>query len=367
MYSLQKKTYFTPGPAHLYPTFSAHLHQALEDQIGSISHRSKQFKAIYQHTYEQLKVLLSIPDNFAILFTGSATEIWERILQSCVEEQSFHLVNGSFSRRFYEFAGELGKKATKLEVPFGKGFDIHQITVPAEAELVCLTHNETSSGVSMPVADIHALKKSHPDKLFAVDMVSSAPYPAIDYALIDCAFFSVQKGFGMPAGLGVWIVNETCLQKAETLKQKGARVGTYHSLPSLWNKFKTFETPATPNVLWIYLLGKIAEDMNRKGIAAIRRETEEKAALLYNFIKGSTLLQAFVENPAHRSQTVVVADVKNGAAGLIAQLSQRGFVIGSGYGTYKEKQIRIANFPAVSAEDIQKIIQAIGVFEAEVQ
>ncbi len=356
---MQQKTFFTPGPAHLYPSFETHLQQALREQIGSISHRSKQFKAIYQFTYEQLKTLLSIPDNFAVLFTGSATEIWERILQSCVQEESFHLVNGSFSKRFYEFAGELGKKATKLEMPFGKGFDLSQVTIPAGAELVCLTHNETSSGVTMPVADMHALKQTYADKLFAIDMVSSAPYPDLDFQLIDCAFFSVQKGFGMPAGLGVWIVNDKCLQKSEMLKQKGLTVGTYHSLPSLWSKFKTFETPATPNVVGIYLLGKIAEDMNKKGIAAIRQETEQKATMLYTYLKQSENVKAFVQNPDHQSPTVVVADVATGSTELIQKLTQTGNVVGSGYGNYKEKQIRIANFPAVTIEQTQRLIDEL--------
>ena len=360
---MQQKIFFTPGPAHLYPTFEKHLQQALHEQIGSISHRSKQFKAIYQFTYEQLKSLLSIPDNFAVLFTGSATEIWERILQSCAQEESFHLVNGSFSKRFYEFSGELGKRANKLEMPFGKGFEQAQVEIPASAELVCLTHNETSSGVTMPVEDIHALKKKYPDKLFAVDMVSSAPYPDLDFQVIDSAFFSVQKGFGMPAGLGVWIVNDKCLQKAELLKQKGLTIGTYHSLPSLWSKFKTFETPATPNVISIYLLGKIAEDMNKKGIATIRQETEQKATMLYSYLQKSGKANAFVQNSAHQSQTVVVADVSGGSTELLQKLAQTGNVVGSGYGSYKEKQIRIANFPAVTIEQTQSLLNEMQRFE----
>ena len=61
-----------------------------------------------------------------------------------------------------------------------------------------------------------------------------------------------------------------CVVKAGRNANPGnATIGSYHSLPSLWSKYKTYETPATPNVLGIYLLGKIAEDMNRKGIEAM--------------------------------------------------------------------------------------------------
>lgn len=354
---MQRQLYFTPGPAQLYPTFEEHLKTALHEQVGSISHRSKKFKAIYQHTAEQLKELFSLPNDVAVLFTGSATEIWERVLQNCVAEESFHLVNGAFSKRFYEFATELGKRAAKQEAAFGEGFDVHAVTIPAMAELVCLTHNETSSGVSMPVADMHRLKQQHPDKLFVVDMVSSAPYPALDFSLIDSAFFSVQKAFGMPAGLGVWLVNEKCLKKSEMLKQQGFVIGTHHSLPSLWSKYQSYETPATPNVLFIYLLGKIAGDMNRKGLSVIRRETDEKAKGLYEFLQESQRYEIFVKKPAHRSATVIVANVADGSTDLIQGLSTAGFVIGSGYGSYKEKHIRIANFPAVNIDEVQQLIE----------
>ncbi|GAB3562134.1 phosphoserine transaminase [Spirosoma luteolum] len=354
-------TYFTPGPAELYPTFARHLQTAMDRQLGSISHRSQAFRDIYQATDEQLRTLLNIPKTHGIFFTGSASEVWERLLFNCVEHESFHLVNGSFSQKFYDYAGSLKKFAHKQEKPFGEGFDAAEIEVPPYAELVCMTHNETSSGVQMRVADMHKLKKKHPKKLFCVDMVSSAPYPDLDYSLIDSAFFSVQKAFGMPAGLGVWIANEACLAKAETLLQHdNLTVGAHHTLPTLWKHYKTFETPATPNVLFIYLLGKIAEDLNRIGIDVIRKQTEEKARLLYKFIGDSPYFEPFVEQERHRSQTVVVANTKAPSAEVIANAKVAGMVVGSGYGSLKSSQIRIANFPATTADQLNDLIRQLG-------
>ncbi len=357
---MANKVFFTPGPAQLYPTFEQHLQSAVREQIGSISHRSRQFRSIYGHTDEQLRALLGIPASHAILFTGSATEVWERALQNGSEKESFHLVNGSFSKRFYEFATELGRTAHKQEVPFGAGFDGSGVQIPASAELVCLTHNETSAGVSMQVADMHSLRKKHPEALFVVDMVSSAPYPDLDYSLIDSAFFSVQKGFGLPAGLGVWIVNEKFLRKAEELKAKGRYTGTHHSLPTLWKNAKSFETPATPNVLGIYLLGQVAADMNRTGISAIRRQTDERAERIYRAVSESDQLEVFVKNPAHRSATVIVAGTRGSAPALMERWKAQNTVVGSGYGSHKEKQIRIANFPANTDEQIEGLLTAIG-------
>ncbi|MBC7923669.1 MAG: aminotransferase class V-fold PLP-dependent enzyme [Ferruginibacter sp.] len=362
-----KNTYFTPGPAQLYPSVARHVQTALDEQIGSLSHRSQGFRRIYQHTADQLREMLRIPDGSGIFFLGSATEVWERVLQNCVERESFHLVNGSFSGRFHAFARELGKHATQVEAPFGEGFNAGDAPVPETAELVCLTHNETSSGVSMPVAEMHALRSAHPGRLFVVDAVSSAPYPDLDLKLIDSVFFSVQKAFGLPAGLGVWIANERMLAKAEQLAAKGISIGTYHSLPSLFKNFRNYETPETPNVMNIYLLGKVAEEMNRQGIGAIRRETEAKAQRLYDFLDRSASFDVFVRNPAHRSQTVIVGSVAprqssqpKTATQVIEALKAAGIVVGGGYGSYRNQHIRIANFPATSTEEVERLVRELG-------
>jgi len=355
-----KNTYFTPGPAELYPTFYQHLQTALDEQIGSISHRSQTFRDIYKHTDEQLRTLLNIPATHGIFFTGSASEVWERILLNCVEHESFHLVNGSFSRKFYDYAQSLHKYAHLAEKPFGEGFDYADIEVPEYAELVCVTHNETSSGVQMRPAEIHKLKRKYSKKLFCVDIVSSAPYPDLDFSIIDSAFFSVQKAFGMPAGLGVWIAGKSCLEKAERLQRyDGMTIGAHHTLPTLWKNYQTFETPATPNVLGIYILGKIAEDFNRIGIDTLRRQTEEKARMLYKFLENHANYEPFVADDRHRSQTVIVAKTKQPSADVINAARQANMVIGSGYGKFKESQIRIANFPATSVDQVAALIEQL--------
>ena len=207
---------FTPGPSQLYFTVADHAREAFREGIPSLSHRSKKFEAISRQATDGLRELLKVPAGHFIFFTSSATEIWERILQNLVEETSFHLVNGSFSKRFHEIGLQLGKNAQKVEVPSGQGFQ-GDIGIPDNTELLAVTHNETSTGVSLPVPWIHGLKEKQPQVLLAVDAVSSLPYPDFDLRVVDSLFFSVQKGFGLPAGLGVWIVNERCIAKAEAL------------------------------------------------------------------------------------------------------------------------------------------------------
>lgn len=355
-----EKIFFTPGPAQLYPTVEKHLVAALHNHLGSLSHRGKQFQQLFGETTANLRALLNLPEEFGIYFTGSATEIWEKSLSSCVDKSSFHFVNGSFSKKYFEFSNEMGLTAYKAESPMGEGFDVSNIAIPEEAEAICCTQNETSTGVQMPVADIHSLKDRYPDKLVFVDAVSSMPHPAFDWNKVDSVLFSVQKAFGMPAGLGVWIANQATIEKAKSLKAKGHRPTPYHNLLSLVENGAKNETPATPNTLYIYLLGKIAGDMLAKGVNTIRQETTQKANLLYDFCEKSELFDPFVKNKAHRSETVVVANTTGPAADLIDLLKKENIVLGAGYGSLKEKQVRIANFPATSVEQVEHLLHRLG-------
>ncbi|GAA0894065.1 alanine--glyoxylate aminotransferase family protein [Fulvivirga kasyanovii] len=348
-----RKFYFTPGPSQLYYTVEEHMKNALKENVPSISHRSKDYEKIHQHAVEAIRSLLGIPDDYHIFFTSSATEIWERIIQNTVEAESFHLINGAFSRRFFEIAENYKINAMSRVVEEGKVVEAEALLIPETAELIAITQNETSTGASQPVQDIAKIRKAFPDQLIALDVVSSAPYADIDYSMVDTAYFSVQKCFGLPAGLGVWIVNNRCFQKAQKLMDKDRIIGSYHSLPSLLEKAVKNQTPETPNVLGVYLLGKVATDMADKGIDQIRRETDYKAAVLYQAFDQSEILRPFVDNEAHRSKTTLVADASVSSKEIISKLSEKAFVIGSGYGKFKDKHIRIANFPTHSKEHIE--------------
>jgi phosphoserine aminotransferase len=355
-------TNFTPGPSQLYFTVSDHARLAFKEGIPSLSHRSKQFEKISKETTGGLRALLNIPEGFHLFFTSSATEIWERTIENLVAEKSFHLVNGSFSKRFYEIAIQLNKKAEKLDVKEGLGFE-EGIVAPKDAELIAVTHNETSTGVSLPLSIIHSFKKNNPDALVAVDAVSSLPYPQFDFSTVDCVFFSVQKGFGLPAGLGVWIVNQRCIEKAEALNKKGISIGSYHNIPSLLSHALKNQTPETPNVLGIFLLNKVVQDFLRKGIDNIRRETEYKATLLYQALEHHKLISPFVKDKNYQSKTVIVADCQEHTEKLTKFLSEKGVNPGDGYGSFKKTQLRFANFPAHSKEQYELLVDSLSAFE----
>lgn len=350
-----KKFFFTPGPSQLYPSIEKHIKQALIKNIGSISHRSQKFQEIFENSSSLLKKLLNIPGDYQIFFLSSANEAMERIIENGVEKYSFHFVNGAFSKNFFQMAVDLKKTPSKVEVDYGSSFDFKSITIPENSEIICFTQNETSTGVALNPQDIYSFKKKYPNKLIAVDIVSSVPYVNLNFNLCDYVFFSVQKGFGMPAGLGALVVSPKALEKANYLKNKNVNIGSYHNFSNLLKYRKKNQTPETPNVLFIYLLGKIIDNLLKIGLKTIRKETEEKAKLFYDYLGHGPYLKPAVKDKNIRSKTVIVAEVYGGSKLLIKKLADMGFIIGGGYGVNKEKQIRIANFPAHSLAMFKKL------------
>ncbi len=376
-----KKIYFTCGPSQLYPKVNQYLKAAISNDIPSISHRGKMFQNLFAETVHNLKKLLTIPKNYHIFFLSSSLESMERVIENCVEKSSFHFVNGAFSRKFFQLAQELKRSPKKIEVDEGKGFDLnfarhsgksrHGGTHPEsnwdsgittfsrmtnDIELIAITHNETSTGVSTSLQYNNIMEWRRRGTLIAVDAVSSAPYVKLDFSNIDFAFFSVQKEFGLPAGMGILIVSEKAIEKSEYLRKKGINTGSYHSFSSLVEKEKKFQTPETPNVLGIYLLNKVVTDMLKKGISTIRKETDLKAKLIYDFFDNHPKYKPFVRDKIFRSKTTIVIDVKGVAKKIIEKLKTKGMIVSSGYGKFKETHIRVANFPAHKIQNIRRLL-----------
>lgn len=348
--------FFTVGPAHMYPTVQHHVATFFTKQLGSVSHRSTEFRVLHNHTVEQLRLLMGIPPEFEIYFSGSASELWERIIINCVRKESYHVVQGAFAKRFYEYALEVGKHPTCTKVPNGETILPNQVQVPPQTELIALTYNETSTGVQLQPDVLTACRAQNPQAITAVDIVSCAPISPLDFNTIDIAFFSVQKGFGLPAGLGVWIVHPRCVERALQIQAEQS-IGAHNTLPKHHRNFLLGETPSTPNVLGIYLLGKVAEDMNTIGIQTIRHESAQKAEYLYAYFDNHPTCTPFVQNKKARSETVITLRVQN-PAHVLQYLASRGLRCSSGYGDLKDSTIRIANFPAHSFADVQQLCAA---------
>jgi len=354
---MQDKLFFTVGPSKIYPRVDVYAKEAFEEQVPSMSHRGQQFQDLYKATIGTLRRLLKVPDTHRIFFLTSGTEGMERVVQNCVSTTSFHFIDGAFSKKFLNTSLAYRKNALSRTVHSLKDFEG---PLPAEAEVVCFTHNETSTGMVIPPEVLYRIKKENPHVLVAVDTVSSMPHVNFDYSFLDCVFFSVQKGFGLPAGLGVLIVSPQAFQKHEALLAKEIPIGYHHSFPELEKYGRDNQTHETPNILDIYLFGKVLADMESIGIESIRQGISHRAERLYEYFSANPKHFRLVQTEsALRSHTTIVTEVVGGSVALVEALKKRNIVVGAGYGPDKEKNIRVANFPAHTEEDITRLLNAL--------
>lgn len=355
-----KKTYFTVGPSQLYPGLAKMMNEALKNNVASISHRSDDFRKIYQQTKQALISLLKLPANYQVFFFGSSIEIMEKIIISCVKQNCVHLVNGAFGEKFYETAIINNKKARKIN--YGSdGFKAEELRFPKETEMICLTQNETSTGVVIPVTAINKLRQLNPRPLLAVDIVSSVPDVNLNWKLVDLGFFSVQKGFGLPAGMAVLIASQKAIRQAEKLIKTGDTIPGFHNLLTLAEKEADYQTPETPNVLAIFLLGQVAKKMTAKGIKKIRQDTNIKANLIYKTLRQCHDCRPAIRINRWRSKTTIVIDIDFPNKKILDRLNDAELVVSDGYGENKGKQIRIANFPTHSLPMIKKLCRNINI------
>lgn len=360
----QTYTYLTPGPSKAYPKLDQFMQDAIEQQIVSISHRGPQFSEIYDGSISLMRSLLGIPNDYYIFYFSSATEIWERIAQNCIESTSFHCNNGIFGYRFVWAVQMMKKQAINHEVPYGHGFDLENLEVPEEAELISFTHNESSTGVMLDIDKIAACKDRYPQKLIAVDVVSSVPYPQIPFEKLDMTYFSVQKGFGLPAGLGVCIMSPQAFQRSAFLQRNGHSIGTYHNFQYLNKYHLRAQTPETPNVLGIYLFHRVLQDMHETDLSLLRAEIDDRAGYLYDYFDHHDKYHPFVERTDDRSPTMIVVRTYGDSSEIIAHLKKNGLIVGAGYGDLKEQHIRIANFPSHTMDEMKRLTASLDRFRS---
>ncbi len=349
---------FNPGPSQISDNVKEYILDFIKYDIGSLSHRSTQFTDISLWAREGLRKFLGVPENYKIFYLSSATEGMEVMLKSFVVEHSHHYINGSFSKKCYKVAKEIGKKPTKEEVPLWKGN--FSLEVPEGTELICVTHNETSTGVQVLPDFIPNLRRRYPTTLIGVDITSSGGWIIHDITQADIWFFSVQKCFGLPAGLGIIMVNEKALEKSKIVVEQTWTIGSTHSLPNMLDKYEKAQTDETPNVFLIYLLSRQLEYLNNLGMQKIEEDTLKKYQFIQQKVLSIPWLSLFVEDDEYASRTVFVISCSAELQEKMKQaLKAESIFLGSGYGELKDTTFRISNFPSISLGDLEKTFSII--------
>lgn len=319
----------------------------------SINHRSEEFMAISKKTITLLREKLVIPKNHKVYFVSSATECWEIIAQSVVEKESIHLHNGAFGEKWSAYTQKLPTIKNIQRI----SFDREKTLNPDElifktGDVVCITQNETANGTQVSNKIIRSVKRNNPNHLVAVDATSSMGGIALNFKVADIWFASVQKCFGLPAGLAIMICSPQALERAQSLNRKNH----YNSLLFLDDMMQKWQTPCTPNVLTIYLLMRVMEQVNP--IEAVDKAIKSRYKKWEAFFdsKGERL-KFLIQNKAVRSHTVLAIQASPAWLDKVKLKSKKaGFLLGEGYGALNSTTFRIANFPAIQRKEIARLI-----------
>lgn len=341
---------FYPGPSKLFPEVRNFFTEIYDSGILSVNHRSAEFVALSKSCIGLLKSKLNIPEDYTVFFTSSATECWEIIAQSLVTDSSTHIYNGAFGEKWADYTAEIIGSSNCERILFGVNeiIDLNKYSHLNNQNLIALTHNETSNATCLPNEFIRQIKTKFPNPLIAVDATSSMAGVQLPFADADIWFASVQKCFGMPAGMAIMICSPRVRTSCTASNQK------YNSLLSMFEKMDAWQTTYTPNVLSIALLEKVLAGRTWEEKSLINRANK-----LYNFFESNPQIGTLlVQESSLRSNTVIAVQAsEEQIISIKSKAKHAGFLLGNGYGKWAKNTFRIANFPAISDEEIEQLLE----------
>jgi len=291
---------FSPGPATLPYDI---LIQAAKDIVNfndkgigliEMSHRSKEFIQVFDECEALLRELLSIPQNYKVLFLqGGASMQFAMVPMNLLGpgKMACYLNTGTWAKKAIKEAKLFGT----VDVAFSSesnNFDRvpapGDYMIPAEAEYLYFVSNNTIFGTqfqSMPETD----------KVMVCDMSSDILSRRIDVSRFGLIFAGAQKNMG-PAGCTVVIIREDLLARAPENIPTMLRYKTHADKDSMFN---------TPPCFAIYAIGLVLKWLkNTGGLTAIEKMNQDKAALLYQAIDNSSFYKGHAQKDSRSMMNI---------------------------------------------------------------
>jgi phosphoserine aminotransferase len=348
---------FGCGPSKIRPEALAALSASGNSILGT-SHRQKPVKNVVKRVREGLTSLFNLPEGYeVVLGNGGSTAFWDIATFGLIEERSQHLVFGEFSSKFAAAAKEapfLGEPTVIKSEPGS-----HPVAV-AEAgiDVYALTHNETSTGVAMPI-----LRPAGTDgALVLVDATSAAGGLMVDAKEFDTYYFAPQKSFASDGGLWIAIMSPAAIARAEKIKASGRWVPAFFDLGIAIENSRLDQTYNTPALVTLMLLAEQIEWMNANGGLSFAAGRSAKSSdILYSWAEKTSYTTPFVTDAAMRSKVVGTINFDDAidATKIAAALRENGIVDTEPYRKLGKNQLRIGMFPAVDPSDVEALTKCI--------
>jgi phosphoserine aminotransferase len=362
---------FGAGPSRLRAEQLPALAASGASVMGT-SHRQKPVKSLVGQVRAGLRELFALPDGYEILLgNGGTTAFWDALTAGVVRERAVHLTYGEFSSKFascVDGAPFLGEGA-KLQADPGDApdpADAAELVRATGADVVAWAHNETSTGVMVPV--VRPAGVSAEDALVLIDATSGAGGLPVSVGEADVYYFAPQKGFASDGGLWLALASPAALERIAEIESERPTVGAERWIPEFLSltvaldnstKDQTYNTPALATLF--LLADQIDWMLANGGLDGMVARTTASSSHLYDWAQASSVASPFVADPAKRSLVIGTIDFAESvdAAAIAATLRANGIVDVEPYRKLGRNQLRIAMFPATPPSDVQALTTCI--------
>jgi phosphoserine aminotransferase len=346
---------FGSGPSKVRPEAVAALAAAAPDYLGT-SHRQAAVRDQVRRLRDGLRSLFSLPSGWEVLIgVGGTTAFWDAAAFGLVARHSQHLVHGEFSSKFAEVVAG---------APFLDDPEVISAPVGSHGEAVArsgvdayaLTHNETSTGVVMPLR-----RPAGSDGLVLVDATSAAGAVRWDPAEVDVYYFAPQKALASDGGTWLAACSPAALARIEDIAASGRWIAPFSSLATAVEQSRLDQTANTPSLATIFLAAEQVDWINgHGGLDWAAKRSALSSSTLYSWAEASSFATPFVTDTAMRSPVVCTIDFVDVDAAAVARcLRANGIVDTEPYRKLGRNQLRIATFPAVEPEDVAALCACV--------
>jgi phosphoserine aminotransferase len=348
---------FGSGPSKVRPEQLAHLAGAGAAVMGT-SHRQAPVKDVVARIRSGLRELFSAPEDYeVVLSNGGTTAFWDAATAGLVRRRALHLAYGEFSQKFAKATAAAPFLAEPIVVSAAPGDAPDPVAEP-DADVLAWAHNETSTGVMVPVARPHGAE----GKLVLIDATSGAGGLPVDVSQADAYYFAPQKCFAADGGLWIALLGPAAIERVEELAGADRWIPEFLSIATALENSRKDQTYNTPALATLLLLDDQVQWMlGHGGLDWCVGRTRASSGHLYGWAQSSPFAAPFVADPAKRSLVVGTIDFDAGvdAAAVAATLRANGIVDVEPYRKLGRNQLRIGMFPAVEPADVQALTACI--------
>lgn len=348
---------FGCGPSKIRPEALAALAASGSSILGT-SHRQKPVKNVVHRVREGLSSLFELPQGYeVVLGDGGSTAFWDIATFGLIQSRSQHLVFGEFSSKFAAAAKEapfLGEPSVIKSEPGSHP----EARTEEGIDVYALTHNETSTGVAMPIRRPAGSEGA----LVLVDATSAAGGLRVDAKEFDTYYFAPQKSFASDGGIWLALMSPAAIERVEKIKNSNRWVPAFFDLRIAIENSRLDQTYNTPALATLILLAEQIEWMNQNGgMNFSAGRSADSASRLYGWAEKTAYATPFVTDPSMRSNVVgtINFDDSIDATKVASALRANGIVDTEPYRKLGKNQLRIGMFPAVEPSDIDALTSSI--------